>query len=86
MDIGRDLIEYVVDRNTHKQGKFMPGKQIPIYPTERLLQDRPDYVFLLAWNHATEIIRQQRSYAQQGGKFVIPKPEPRIVEPADVAS
>jgi SAM-dependent methyltransferase len=86
MDIGRDLIEYVVDRNTHKQGKFMPGKNIPIYPTERLLEDRPDYVFLLAWNHAGEIIRQQHNYAQQGGRFVIPIPEPRIVGPADVAS
>jgi SAM-dependent methyltransferase len=85
MDIGTDLIEYVVDRNTHKQGKFMPGKHIPIYPTERLLQDRPDYVFLLAWNHATEIMRQQRNYAQQGGKFVIPIPEPRIVGPTDIA-
>jgi hypothetical protein len=86
MDIGRDLIEYVVDRNTHKQGKFMPGKNIPIYPTERLLEDRPDYVFLLAWNHAGEIMRQQRNYAQQGGRFVIPIPEPRIVGPADIAS
>jgi SAM-dependent methyltransferase len=79
MDIGRELIEYVVDRNTHKHGKFMPGKSIPIYPTEKLLEDRPDYVFLLAWNHADEIVRQQRSYAEQGGRFVIPIPEPRIV-------
>jgi SAM-dependent methyltransferase len=84
MDIGRDLIEYVVDRNTHKQGKFMPGKHIPIYPTEKLLEDRPDYVFLLAWNHASEIIRQQRNYVQQGGRFVIPIPEPQIVG-ADLA-
>jgi SAM-dependent methyltransferase len=86
MNIGRDLIEYVVDRNTHKQGKFMPGKNIPIYPTERLLEDRPDYVFLLAWNHAGEIIRQQRNYVEQGGRFVIPIPEPRIVGAADIGS
>lgn len=77
--IGPDLIEYVVDRNIHKHGKYMPGMHIPIYPTERLMSDKPDYVLLLAWNFADEIMSQQKAYIEQGGRFIIPIPEPTIV-------
>ena len=77
--IGHDLIDFVVDRSTYKQGKYMPGVHIPILPPEALLERTPDYVLLLTWNFATEIIRQQDAYRQQGGKFIVPIPELKVV-------
>jgi len=79
VDIGTDLIDFVVDRNTYKQGKYMPGKHLPIFGTHKLLEDMPDYVLILAWNFSQEIIEQQREYQERGGRFIIPVPEPNIV-------
>lgn len=77
--IGPDLVEYVVDRNVHKHGLYMPGTHIPIRPTETLLEDRPDYVLLLAWNYRDEVLRQQAEYLERGGRFVVPVPTPGVL-------
>jgi SAM-dependent methyltransferase len=77
--IDKQHIEFVVDRNVHKQGKYMPGKHWPIYDPEKLLVEVPDYVLLLAWNFADEILEQQYEYRKKGGRFIVPIPEPRIV-------
>ena len=79
IDIGPDLIDFVVDRNVHKQGKYMPGQRLPIRPTEALLAEQPDYVLMLAWNFADEILTQQAEYRARGGKFIIPVPSPTII-------
>ena len=74
-----DTIDFVVDRNVHKQGKLMPGMKIPIRPPEALIEDRPDVTLMLAWNFADEILAQQADYRAAGGKFIIPVPEPKLV-------
>jgi SAM-dependent methyltransferase len=77
--IGRETLEFVVDRSTYKQGLFMPGVHLPICAPAKLLESRPDDVLLLTWNFAEEVLQQQAEYRRCGGKFIIPIPEPRVV-------
>jgi len=72
-------IDFVADRSTFKQGRFVPGVRLPIEPPERLLETQPDYVLLLAWNLAAEVMEQQAEYRRRGGRFIIPVPEVTIV-------
>jgi SAM-dependent methyltransferase len=73
------LVDFVVDRNPHKQGLFMPGVHLPIRAPEALIEEQPDYLLLLAWNYRNEIMRQQEEYRRRGGRFVVPLPEPEVV-------
>lgn len=72
--IGKDLIEYTVDRNPYKQGRFLPGTHIPICHPERILETKPDYVLILPWNLKDEIMQQLKCIREWGGRFVVPIP------------
>jgi SAM-dependent methyltransferase len=77
--VGRETIDWVADLNVHKQGRFMPGVHLPIVDPVRLLEEQPDYVLILPWNFADEIVSQQREYLARGGRFIVPIPTPRIL-------
>ena len=74
-----DLVDYVVDRNVHKHGRFMPGTHQPIVGVDVLVDDPPDVLLLLAWNFAAEIMTQQSEYAANGGRFIVPVPTPELI-------
>lgn len=74
-----DLLEYTVDRNPHKQGRYLPGTHIPIHEPERIYATKPDYILILPWNLKDEIISQLSFARAWGAQFVVPIPEPQIV-------
>ncbi len=79
LDLQDNPIEYAVDINPHKHGRFTSGSRLEIRPAEALIEDRPDVALLLAWNFADEILEQQAAFREGGGRFLVPIPEPRLI-------
>ncbi len=77
--LDNEIVDFVVDRNDNKQGRYIPGCRIPISPPARLLEAMPDYVLILIWNLAEEIQEQQAEYHRRGGKFIVPIPKISII-------
>jgi uncharacterized protein YndB with AHSA1/START domain len=75
----KETVDFVVDRNTVKQGRYTPGTHLPIYVPGKLLKVQPDYVLMLTWNFADGILAQQAEYRQRGGKFIILIPSVTVV-------
>ena len=77
--IGTETLDFVADRSSHKQGRYMPGVRIPIVPPARLQEAMPDYTLLLTWNFADEILAQQAEYRRRGGRFIVPIPDVKVI-------
>jgi SAM-dependent methyltransferase len=76
--IRTDFIDYTVDRNPYKHGRYLPGTHIPIFPPERVAETKPDYLLILPWNLKDEIMKQNAFIREWGGQFVVPIPEVRV--------
>jgi hypothetical protein len=76
--IGRETIDFVVDRNALKQGRYTPGTHLKIHSPDKLVADKPDYVLLLSRDSTDEILAQQAAYRQRGGQFIIPIPSVKV--------
>jgi len=79
--IGSETLDFVTEKSALKIDRFTPGSHIPVLPDSELLKRKPDYALLLAWNFAPEIMANLKEYVQQGGRFIIPIPSPRVVTP-----
>jgi hypothetical protein len=76
--IRTDFLDYTVDRNPYKHGKYLPGTHIPVLPPERIAETRPEYVLILPWNLKDEVMEQMAFIREWGGRFVVPIPEVRV--------
>lgn len=79
LDLSEAELEYAVDINPHKHGRYTSGSRLEIRPAEVLAEDLPEVALLLAWNFADEVLKQQASYRERGGQFLVPIPQPRLV-------
>lgn len=84
--IGTDFLDFTVDRNPYKHGRFTPGMHVPILPVEAIDSRRPQYILILPWNLKAEIVGQMRHVGQWGAKFVVPIPEVSVIDPLEVWS
>jgi hypothetical protein len=80
--IRTDFLDYVCDRNPYKQGTYLPGTHIPVFPPEKVLETRPDYLVILPWNLKDEIMKQNSFIRKWGGKFIIMIPNPKVIDPS----
>jgi SAM-dependent methyltransferase len=79
MGVG-SLIDYIVDDGAQKQGKYTPGDHIIVKPTGKIYEDKPEYIFILAWIHTKNIVAKNQKYLDQGGRFITCFPEIKIIE------
>jgi SAM-dependent methyltransferase len=84
--IGRDFLDFTVDRNPYKHGRYTPGMHIPIYPVSAIDEARPDYLLILPWNLKAEIVSQMRHVGNWGCKFIIPIPTAEVIDPGELVS
>jgi ABC-type Fe3+-hydroxamate transport system substrate-binding protein len=77
--IRTDFVDFTVDRNPYKHGKFLPGTHIPIFSPEKIVETKPDYVLILPWNFKDEIVKQMSVIREWGGKFVVPIPTVTVI-------
>lgn len=77
--IGSDILEYATEKNPLKHGLFTPGMHIPVIPEEEARADPPDYYFVLPWNFFDEFLEKEKAYQENGGKFILPIPEPCVI-------
>jgi 2-polyprenyl-3-methyl-5-hydroxy-6-metoxy-1,4-benzoquinol methylase len=82
--VDKDLIDYTVDRNPHKQGLFLPGTHIPILHPEKIRETKPDYLLILPWNLKDEVMQQMSFISEWGGQFVVPIPEVTVYQYAPI--
>ena len=82
--IGTDFLDFTVDRNPYKHGRYTPGMHIPIYPVEVINEIKPDYLFILPWNLKNEIVAQMRHVGDWGGKFIVPIPSVHVIDPKEL--
>ncbi|MBL11157.1 MAG: SAM-dependent methyltransferase [Acidiferrobacteraceae bacterium] len=78
--LDKEDIEFIVDDNPLKQNVFSPGKHIPVVSSEKIYEQMPDYIVILAWNFAESIMQQHKKYLELGGSFILPMPEPVVVD------
>jgi hypothetical protein len=77
--VGRELLTYTVDISPHKQGRYLPGVQIPIHAPEHIFETKPDFLLILPWNIKEEIMERMAAIRQWGGRFVVPIPKLTIL-------
>jgi len=82
--IGTDFLDFTVDRNPYKHGRYTPGMHIPIKPVDAIDAARPDYILILPWNLKQEVMTQMRHVSAWGGKFIVPIPETTVIDPTDL--
>lgn len=75
-----ELLDYLIDDNRDKQGKYSPGIHLPVYPVEHIYQKKPDYVYILAWRFASYFIDKNEKFINSGGKVIIPVPNLKVIE------
>lgn len=77
--IGPEILDYIVDDSPWKQGLYSPGRKIPVISSQKMYENPPDYLLILAWNFAESIIENNKEFRKRGGRFILPVPKPKVI-------